>query len=464
TSPLLAESYMSVARKISIRAIGDMDVQPITIDYEVSRQLIQDSRVSEDLPFGTRGGAIVNHHFPVDGEYLIKIQLQRNNDNYIRGLGEPHQIDIRLDNALLSSFSVGGEHKGRSGPLYAFINKDYLGDPEQEAYEFSADDHLQVRFSAKAGTSKVGVAFVDQYFETEGKKRPRQGFEELYSFKGGKPAVDKIFVSGPFNSAGLGDTPSRKKIFQCYPNTVTEESVCARQILRSLGTQAYRRPIRETDLQTLLKFYQVGYKEAGFEEGIRTGIQGMLVNPHFLFRIEKQPGNVQPGMSYYVSDLDLASRLSFFLWSSLPDKELLDLAIEGELRRPGVLKSQVQRMLRDRKSAELARNFTEQWLGLRKLETVTPDPRVFPEFDENLRHALQQEMTLFAESIAMEDRSLLDFLNGDYTFINERLAQHYDIPDVIGSGFRKVTLTDDSRRGLLGKGSILTVTSYANRT
>ncbi len=463
-SPLLAESYMSTARKISTRAIGDMDVQPLTIDYEVSRQFVQDTRMSEELPFGTRGGAAVKHHFPVDGEYVIKIQLQRNNDNYIRGLGEPHQIDIRLDDGLLSSFSVGGEHQGRSGPLYAFINKDYLGDPEQEAYEFSADDHLQIRFSAKAGTSKIGVAFVDQYFKTEGKKRPRQAFQELYSFKGGKPAVDKIFISGPYNPAGLGNTPSREKIFQCYPMDASEESECARQILESLATQAYRRPIQDDDIETLSKFYQIGYQEAGFEEGIRTGIQGILVNPNFLFRIEKQPENPESGVPYYVSDLDLASRLSFFLWSSLPDKELLDLAIEGKLGSPGILASQVKRMLRDRKSTELARNFTEQWLGLRKLETVTPDPRVFPGFDENLRDALQQEMSLFAESIAMEDRSLLDFLNADYTFINERLAQHYGIPDIVGSGFRKVRLTDDSRKGLLGKGSILTVTSYANRT
>ena len=463
-SPLLAESYMSTSRKISTRAIGNIDIQSITADYEVSRRLVQDERMSEDLPFGTRGGAVVKHHFPVDGEYVIKIQLQRNNDNYIRGLGEPHQIDVRIDGGLLKSFSVGGDHKGRSGPLYAFINRDYLGDPEQEAYEFSADDHLQIRFNASAGTRKVGVAFVDQYYETEGKLRPRQAYEELYSFKGGKPAIDKIFISGPYNAVGLGNTKSREKIFACYPSRQSGELDCARQILSSLGQRAFRRPIRESDITTLLKFYQIGYKETGFEEGIRTGIQGILVSPHFLFRFEKEPDNLESGKPYYISDLELASRLSFFLWSSLPDDELLGLAIDGKLRGPGVLESQVKRMLQDRKSTELVKNFTEQWLGLRKLDTVLPDPRVFPGFDENLRSSLKQEMALFAESIAKDDSSLLAYLDAEYTYVNERLARHYQIPNVIGSGFRRVNLTDQSRRGLLGKGSILTVTSYANRT
>jgi cytochrome c5 len=463
-SPLLAETYIATARKISTRAIGNPQIQPYVADYEISRQLVQDNRVSEDLPFGTRGGIAVRHHFPLDGEYVIKVQLQRNNDNYIRGLGEPHRLDIREDGALLESFSVGGEHKGRSSPLYSFINKDYLGDPEQEAYEFSADDHLQLRFNAKAGTRMVGAAFLKQLFEPEGKDRPRQYYEELFSFKGGEPAVDKVFISGPYNAKGVGTTASRDKIFSCYPSRASEELSCAQQILSSLGREAYRQPVNDQDMETLLEFYGVGYDQDGFEEGIRTAIQGLLVSPKFLFRIEQEPENVAAGEPYRISDLDLASRLSFFIWSSIPDDELLDLAEAGNLSQPEVLGAQVSRMLSDPRSTQLVKNFTEQWLGLRKLDNYFPDPKVFPDYDDNLRQALIAETYLFAESIAREDRSLLDFLQADYTFVNERLARHYGIPGVIGSNFRRVSLPDGARKGLLGKASILTVTSYANRT
>ena len=463
-SPLLAEAYMSTARKISSKAVGDEDIKPFIAEYEVSRRLVQNDRMSEDLPFGSRGGIGVRHHFPLDGEYTLKVRLQRNNDNYIRGLGEPHQLDIRMDGSLLESFTVGGEHKGNSSPLYSFINKDYLGDPEQENYEFSADEGMEVSFHAKAGTKQIGVAFLQQLYELEGENRPQQSFDELLSFKGGEPAVDKISISGPYDAKGLGTTASRKRIFQCNPASVSEEEVCAEQILSTLARRAYRRPVDETDVQTLLQLYTVGNTQGGFEAGIRTGIQGILVSPHFLFRIEREPEKVSPGTPYPVSDLDLASRLSFFLWSSIPDDELLALAEAGKLRDPAVLVNQVHRMLADTRSRALVENFTGQWLGLRKLDNVSPDPKVFPQFDDNLREAMKQETVLFAESIASEDRSLLDFLRADYTFVNERLARHYDIPNVIGSGFRRVSLADNTRKGLLGKGSILTVTSYANRT
>ena len=463
-SPLLAEAYIATARKISSQAVGNEDIQPLIAEYEISRGLLQNDRMSEDLPFGTRGGTAVRHHFPLDGEYVIKIQLQRNNDNYIRGLGEPHRLDIRIDGSLIESFTIGGEHKGKSSTLYSFINKDYIGDPEQEKYEMTAAAGLEVRFSVQAGTRQLGVTFLQQIFEPEMEDIPRQSFEELLSFKGGEPAVDKIFISGPYSAKGLGTTASRDRIFKCYPSSKSQEAVCAAEILSTLARRAYRRPLDKMDDQTLLDYYEVGYSEAGFEEGIRTGIQGILVSPNFLFRIEREPDNVSPGTPYRVSDLDLASRLSFFLWSSIPDAELLKLAEEGKLRDPEVLENQVQRMLADTRSMALIGNFSGQWLGVRKLDTVFPDPKVYPYFDDSLREALKQETRLFAESIAREDRSLMDFLRADYTFVNERLADHYGIPNVIGSGFRRVNLVDKSRKGLLGKGSILTVTSYSNRT
>jgi mono/diheme cytochrome c family protein len=463
-SPLLAEAFMSTARKISSMAVGDKNIQPLIAEYEVSRQLVQNNRMSEDLPFGTRGGAAIRHHFPLDGEYVIKVRLQRNNDNYIRGLGEPHQLDIRIDSARIKSFMVGGEHKGKSSTLYSFVNRDYLGDPEQENYEFSADEGLELRFHAQAGTREIGVAFVQQMYEQEGEDFPRQSFDELLAFKGGEPGVDKFSISGPYNAVGLGTTLSRNRIFNCYPTSKNEEGDCAEEILTSLAHRAYRRPLNETDIQTLLKYYSVGQAQGGFEAGIRTGIQGILVSPNFLFRVEREPKNITSATPYLISDLDLASRLSFFLWSSIPDDTLLLLAEAGTLHEPKVLAEQVQRMLSDIRSRALIENFTAQWLGLRKLDTVSPDPDEFPHFDENLRQALKQETVLFAESIAREDRSLLDFLRADYTFVNDRLADHYGIPNVVGSGFRRVSLSDGARKGLLGKGSILTVTSYANRT
>ncbi|MCZ6491624.1 MAG: DUF1592 domain-containing protein, partial [Acidobacteria bacterium] len=407
-SPLLVERYMSAARKISRLAVGDPDVRPFTTEYNVSRRLVQNGRMSEDLPFGSRGGTAIRHHFPLDGEYLIQVRLQRNNDNYIRGLGEPHQLDVRLDGARLQLFTIGGEHQGRSSPVYSFINKDYLGDPEQENYEFSADAGLEVRFQAKAGVRLVGVAFLNQPSEPEGELMPRQFYDELLSFKGGDPAVDNISISGPFHPKGLGDTPSRRKIFVCSPAGIADEEPCAKKILSTLARRAYRRPVTEADVLTLLQFYQVGRSPGGFEAGIGTAIQGILVSPEFLFRMERDPERsnekVAPGTAYPVSNLELASRLSFFLWSSIPDDQLLGLAERGKLSDPAVLEQQVMRMLADSRSKALVGNFTEQWLGLRKLGTVSPDPKVFPDFDDNLREALQQETKLFAESIAREDR------------------------------------------------------------
>jgi mono/diheme cytochrome c family protein len=465
-SPLLVERYIAVARKISLLAIGDPDTRPYTESYSVSRRLVQDDRVSEDLPFGTRGGTVIRHHFPLDGEYAIKVRLQRNNDNYIRGLNEPHQLDVRLEGKLLQSFQVGGEHKGRSSPVYSFINKDYVGDPQQEVYEFRADEGLEVRFSAQAGTRSVEVAFLEERTEAEGELMPHQVYDDLLSYKGGEPAVDNVSISGPYNAKGIGNTLSRQKIFVCTPATAdsSSETACAKEILSKLARRAFRRPVTESDAQTLLQFYEVGRKEGGFEEGIGTAVRGILVSPEFLFRIERDPANGKPGTPYAVSDLELASRLSFFLWSSIPDDELLGLAEQGKLRENGVLEGQVKRMLADPRSEILVENFVAQWLGLKRLEAMSPDPVAFPDFDENLREALEQESILFAESIARENRSILDFFRADYTFLNERLARHYGIPNVYGSAMRRVELAEEARRGLMGQGSVLAVTSYANRT
>jgi hypothetical protein len=484
-SPLLVERYMAAARKISNLAVGDPETRPFTQSYDVSRRLFQDDRMSEDLPFGSRGGLAIRHHFPLDGEYVVKIRLQRNNDNYIKGLAEPHQLDVRLEGARVRLFTVGGEPKAPSGPIYSFINRCCLGDPEQEKYEFTADAGLEARFSAKAGSRLLQVAFLEDTYQREGALMPRQLYDELLAYKGGDPAVDSVSISGPYNPVGLGQTQSRQKIFVCSPvasgndsdkqpqslplkvspgTSDNGEDACVRRIVSQLARRAYRRPVTEQDVTTLLKLYRIGHAEGGFEAGVRTAIQGILVNPEFLFRVERDPVAVAPGTSYRIPDLELASRLSFFLWSTIPDDQLLDLAERGRLTDPVVLEQEVRRMLADPRAKELSRNFAGQWLGLRLFQNVSPNPDVFPDFDDNLREAIRRETELFAESIIREDRSVFDLLDADYTFLNERLARHYGIPNIYGGEFRRVTLPDDARRGLLGKASVLVVSSYANRT
>jgi mono/diheme cytochrome c family protein len=465
-SPLLVEGYVSAASRVSRLAVGDPTVTPFTETYAVPRQLVQDDRVSEDLPFGSRGGAAVPVNFPLDGEYVVKVRLQRNKDNFVRGLNEPHQLDVRLDGVLIKRFSVGGEHKARSGPMNTFADFSFWGEPAQQDYEFSADVGLEVRFPAKAGPHVVGVAFLDENMVPENEVLPEQTYHELVpsGYKGGIPLVDSVAITGPYNSKGLSDTPSRRTIFVCTPRTAAEEGPCAERIVARLARRAYRRPVTKDDVEPLLAFYSQGREEEGFEGGIRLAVQRLLVSPDFLFRREQDPASAAPGTVYRVSDIELASRLSFFLWSSMPDDELLDLAEKGKLKNPATLERQVDRMLGDPRSQALVRNFVGQWLSLRKLQTLSPDPVVAPDFDENLREALRQETELFFESILREDRSVLDVLDADYTFLNERLARHYGISDVVGSHFRRVALNDAERRGLLGHGSLLTVTSYANRT
>ncbi len=463
-SPALLESYMSAASTVSRLALGDPTLNPVVDTFKVPTAMVQDDRAGERQPFGSRGGTTVRYQFPLDGDYTIKVVLKRQLYLYLIGMGEAHQIDVRLDGALLKRFIIGGEGKGMTAPESFAGNTQ--GDPGWEVYMHTADEGLEVRVPVKAGTRDVSVSFVRQYWEPEGVLQPPQrGFarttNELYF---GEPAVDRVLVGGPYEARRPNDTPSRRRIFVCRPTTGASDEPCARKILSTLARRAYRRPVTEAEVATLLEFYGAGRSEGGFEAGIQMGLRRILSAPNFLFRVEREPANVPPGTPYQIDAIDLASRLSFFLWSSIPDDELLDLGIRGTLRNPVVLERQVRRMLRDPRSHALVDNFANQWLKLGRLSGVVPDVDEFPDFDENLRDALQQETREFIASQLHEDRSVVDLVAANYTFVNERLARHYQIPQVYGSHFRRVTFDDGIRGGLLGQASILTATSYPNRT
>ena len=470
-SPLLLERYMAAARRISLQVIGDPDARPVFETYEVHKFLRQDDRMSEDLPFGSRGGIAFRHYFPLDGEYVIRIRLQREARERIRGMHEPHQIDVRLDGERVTLFNIGSEDFGRPAPIFSLGT--LVGDPEREQYERFADEGLEFRFAAKTGMRMVGISFVNQFVIPEGPLHyingrpdylPRLSLSDRIENRGGLPEMQTVEIGGPYAAQGLGETPSRQKVFVCRPSGHEDEEACAQEILSTLVRRAYRRPVTNEDLEPLLRFYESGRNDGGFEEGIRRALEAILMSPEFLFRIEADPESVAPGTAYPVSNIELASRLSFFLWSSIPDDELLDVAERGELRNPGVLEQQVRRMLGDRRSRALVQNFAAEWLSLRALEAAKPDQSVFRDFDENLRAAFRQETELFFVHILREDRSVLEFLDADYTFLNNRLAEHYEVPGVYGSHFRRVVLNDGRRGGLLGQGAILTATSYGNRT
>ena len=473
-SPMLLERYMGAARKVSRLAIGDPALRPVAVTYEIPKLLMQDDRMSEDLPFGSRGGIAIHHRFPLDGEYNVKINLARNSREYIRGLTRPHQVDVLLDGAKIRQFTFGGEHKGKSGPIYSSANNELLGDSVQEVYEHTADAGLEFRIPVKAGTRLLGIVFPKETLEPEGLVLPRESGFDIARNKYIDPGVGSVIIGGPYDIKGLGETASRRKIFVCRPQIRAAngrersdnigEQACARKILATLARRAYRRPVTNGDVQGLLNFYKVGRKDGDFDAGIGTALQMILASPDFLIRIERDPPNAASDTAYRISDLELASRLSFFLWSSIPDDELLNLAERGKLKDPVVLEQQVRRMLGDARSKALISNFAGQWLYLRNLRMVSPDPKAFPDFDENLREAFQQETELYFENMLREDRSVLELLTANYTFLNERLARHYGIPNVYGSHFRRVTLSDENRKGLLGQGSVLTVTSYSART
>ncbi len=471
-SPTLMERYLTAARRISQLAIGDPAVVSRAQSYPVPNLEVQDDRTSDDLPFGSRGGLSVHHYFPVDGEYVFKVDLRRNFYNYIRGLGNtPHQLDVRVDRALVKTFMVGGEFKGKRCAT-SFCGSGN-GDPdtiEWGTYSVHADDGLEVRLPVKAGRRLVGVAFVRRPALDEGVLQPPPSPATFGSStddqQDGNPAVSKVVITGPFDGHASIETPSRQKIFVCRPKNRGEQAGCAERILGTLARRAYRRPVTPRDVTTLLSFYEAGRREGGFDAGIQAALEFVLTDPEFVFRVERGPAaQVEPGVAYRVSDVELASRLSFFLWGSIPDDELFDLAAKGKLKEPAVLERQVRRMLVDPRARNtLTESFAGQWLGLRKLRNASPDPTVFPEFDENLRVAMQRETQLFVETQLREDRPVVELVTANYTFVNERLAKHYGIPHIYGNHFRRVTWPDDRRAGILGQASILTLTSYANRT
>ena len=488
-SPVLMERYLSAARRISRLAVGDPTIGPgfTSQVYGVPITMAQNERMSEDLPFGSRAGLAVRHHFPLDGEYVVTIRLKRSVYEYIVNIDEAHDLDLRVDGRRVARFNVGGAEPGKPAPATFSGTFVAAGDAEYPSqdwddYRTGADADLIVRVPVRAGTRVVGVSFVGKSWEQEGVRQPplREYGATVTettdtSPRPEGPGVESVAIDGPYAASGPGETASRARIFVCRPSggagagrggpgVRAAEEACAREILATLARRAYRRPVDGADLGPLLAFFRTGREADGFEAGIRMALERLLIDPEFLFRIERDPEGIAPGAPYRLADLELASRLSFFLWSSIPDDELLDAAASGALSDPAERGRQVRRMLADARSRALVDNFAGQWLSLRSVEGIAPDPNLFPDFDENLRDALRQETELFVESQLREDRSVVDLLRADYSFLNERLARHYGIPGITGSHYRQVALPDDRRGGLLGHGSILAVTSYGNRT
>ncbi len=464
-SPLSVERYVSAAHKIAELAVGATPRGASINTYEVPLNLIQDDRLSEELPFGSRGGAAIEHMFPVDGEYRITLNLQTNYVDFVRGYDQPHEVELSLDGQHLETFAFGGDAPGTPAP-YSYAGNIRGNDDWEEFMMAFAEEGFEIQVNVKAGPRVIGATFPREMWENEGIQQPRLfGYHlAVTELPDANPAVDSIQIEGPLSVDGPGDTPSRRRIFSCLPANLDEEPACAQQILSSLARRAYRRPVSESDVQGLVEFYNQGRLDGGFEVGIQFALERVLVSPDFLFRIEQDPADAQPGAMYAISDIELASRMSFFLWSSPPDDELLNLAERGALREPGMLEQQVQRMMADPRADAFIKNFVGQWLYLRNLDDFYPDPAAFPEFDENLRTALQRETELFIDDQIRSDASLLDLLRADYTFVNERLARHYGIPGVYGSRYRKVTVDGNQRGGLLGHGGLMMVTSYPNRT
>jgi mono/diheme cytochrome c family protein len=444
-SPTLLDRYLSAAGKISRLAVGTPSRSPGGDTIRVPADLTQEGHI-DGLPIGTRGGTVIDYTFPQDGEYEFQIRLTRDRDEHVEGLSEPHEVELLLDRARVQVFTVKP--------------------PQGEITHATVDQHLKIRVPVTAGPHVVGVAFVKKAsLLLEGSRQPYQAHFNSYRHPRIQPAVYAVSIIGPYGAASAGDTPSRRRLFVSKPSSKEDEDRAAKEILSTLMRRAYRRPVTEADVRGPLDLYRRTRDAEGFDAGIEMALAGVLVSPHFLFRVEPDPAGLPPKTPYRVSDIELASRLSFFLWSSIPDDELLREAESGTLRQPQVLERQVRRMLADRRSGSLVTNFAAQWLHLRNLDSMTPDMRLFPDFDDNLRQAFREETELFFESVLREDRSALDLLRANYTFVNERLARHYGIPHVYGSRFRRVTLDEDSDRGgLLRQGSILTVTSYATRT
>jgi len=442
--PMLLDRYISAAEKISRLAVGAPRRAQGGDTFRIRPDVTQEEHV-EGLPIGTRGGTLLAYTFPRDGEYEIQIRLTRDRNEHVEGLREPHELEVLLDREHVKSFTVTP--------------------PKGNDFE-KVDAHLKVRLPVAAGPHKLGVTFLknpSSLLETE--RQPYNAHFNMHRHPRLSPAIYQVSINGPYDSTGPGDSPSRRRIFMVRPTKPAEEESCAKQILSALMRRAWHRAANGEDIEKLMAFYRKAREAGGFEVGIESALNAILVSPEFLFRVERDPAGIAPNTAYRVGDVALASRLSFFLWSSIPDDELLDTAIRGELHKPKVLEKQVRRMLADSRSRNLASNFAEQWLHLRNLESITPDLRLFPDFDDNLRQAFRKETELFIDNLLREDRSVLDLLKADYTFLNERLAKHYAIPNIYGDRFRRVMLDKDVERGgLLRQGSVLTVSSYATRT
>ena len=460
------DRYLSAARKISRLATGVMTA-PEFARFENSVLLTQADRQHEDLPLGSRGGLAATYQFPADGDYIFRIGLTSNWQDYVRGMGRRNLLDLRLDGRLVRRFTVGGEAPGTPAPTT--WSPAEAGDPEWERYVRESAAHLEVRAPVAGGPHVVGVSFVRNRWAPEGPLQPVMkgavlSNDEKYH---GNAEVQSLTIEGPYDAAAPEDTPSRRQVFACRPAAAAEEDACAERILSRLARLAYRRPPTDREVETLLDFFRDGRAQAegGFDAGIRLALERLLVDPDFLLRVHEDPPGAAPGEAYALGGPALASRLSFFLWSSIPDDELLDAAERGALSDPAARRRQVRRMLADARSEALASNFAAQWLHLRNLDDVRAEPSYYPDFDQDLVEAFRQETALFIGSTLDEDRSVLDLLGADYTFVNERLARHYGIPGVYGSRFRRVTLPDrEQRGGLLGHGSLLSLTSYPNRT
>jgi hypothetical protein len=446
-SPSFLEQYLAAARQVAVQAIGDATPRPIGVQYPVRNAGSQHFHV-EGLPFGTRGGTVVEHHFPADGEYELNIANMAQ-ALWVYNMEFEHTLVATLDGKKIFATKLGGEEDMKAI------------DQQQDVAVDAINKRLKnIRFKATAGPHKVAVTFLHRtYAESEDRLQmlvPGGGQDRVLR-------VSSFEIRGPFTTTGISETPSRKHIFVCKPQSDAQEAPCAREIISTLATRAFRRPVTESDMAPLMGFYRSGRQTTDFDADIRKALTAILASPYFLYRAEPAPQAVTAGASYQISDLELASRLSFFLWSTVPDADLLRTAQEGRLRDPQVFEAQVRRLLADRRSETLASNFAFQWLNVGKLTEIDPDPNVFP-YAGDPREDFRQELKLFIDSVFREDRSVLELLTADYTYLNERLALHYGIRDVRGDRFRRVSLKDSARWGLLGKGGILMLTSYPNRT
>jgi len=450
---VLLESYLTAAERISALAVGDPKTPPMGELFRVRQDESQDRHI-DGLPLGTVGGLLIQATLPLDGEYQFQVRLFRTNLGTMRGLEYPHQLEISVNGQRVHLASFGGDKEIAASS----DNPTITGD--------DVDGRFTVRVPLKAGPSKIGVAFLEKTHALNTRRLQSyvRSSADTIDFSG-NPHIDEVILTGPFKVTGVGDTPSRRRIFVCQAKAAADEQACAQRILTTLARRAYRGDVAKEDVPTLMEFYQRGRRDDGsFDSGIDLALRRLLASPKFLVRVERDPAGVPAGAAYRLSDLEIASRLSFFLWSSIPDDTLLDVASKGGLKSPAGLDQQVRRMLSDAKSQAFIDNFVGQWLQLRNLKTKQPNSHEFPDFDDNLRTSLGTEAEMFVASIMREDRSVLDLMTADYTFLNERLARHYGVPNVYGTHFRRVTLKDETRYGLLGKGAVLMVTSHPHRT